>query len=204
MNGAAFDLLPKLRDVRLEGNICVDDDFKNQTQIASLCRVVTAKCGFNETVSTEFFSSSSSSPEISSTPEPKSTEKNCCKIDLKTFEESYEKVHHEAFNTFANQTIAEIESCLQENSKNSATINRLEFDLKSAKLEFNEEVKHLQIQNTKNLIKIGRHEATFESMKSQIEDLRNLVKHLQNDVAELQGQVQSLNIKDERQKMTKR
>lgn len=48
MNGRLFEGLPALRNVELEGNVCIDQSFAFQSEIRTMSRTVTEKCEFNE------------------------------------------------------------------------------------------------------------------------------------------------------------
>lgn len=48
MNGAVFNRLSKLKLIYLAGNICINENFKDQNQITALSRVVSEKCAFCE------------------------------------------------------------------------------------------------------------------------------------------------------------
>lgn len=53
INGKAFDGLKNLKEVKLHGNQCVDEDF-GQANMTALIRVVSEKCGFKEEVCASF------------------------------------------------------------------------------------------------------------------------------------------------------
>lgn len=49
LNGEAFQNLKKLTQVSLAANDCINENFKDPTEIAAMLQIVTQKCGFNET-----------------------------------------------------------------------------------------------------------------------------------------------------------
>lgn len=48
MNGQAFSAPVELRKVVLTGNVCINENFKGDEEIASLINTVSEKCGFCE------------------------------------------------------------------------------------------------------------------------------------------------------------
>lgn len=50
MNGRLFARLNRLKQVWLDGNVCIEEKFESETRIATMAQVVDAKCAFTETL----------------------------------------------------------------------------------------------------------------------------------------------------------
>lgn len=48
INGDAFHRLHRLKKVHLDGNICIDESFKNPTRIAAMPQILTHRCGLDK------------------------------------------------------------------------------------------------------------------------------------------------------------
>lgn len=115
LDSNAFNGLTKLKEVRLTGNVCLNENFDTAGKIATLSSVASAKCGYQETTI-----DSQKCPVQEESLNKTLAEKLSCEANLLTKDSKLE------------ENSIKIEQCEQEKTLLEQENIRLESDLKSA------------------------------------------------------------------------
>lgn len=180
--------------VKLLGNVCIDENFSDPTNISSVSRVVNEKCGFNDLdktnyeISLQLNEANNGLRRIETVMNERFHEMTTklqqnehLREENKNFTETTTRQHQ----TFVTETMVKLENCHLSKQHELTTLRT------NSQKTLDREV----TEKTNLMIKVERHEATIDLLKTQIEEFKNTLEYKQQEISELQTQNQDFNLK---------